>query len=574
MIPLLLASLAHATSGYDPTSPEQVFSGLETYTTDASAQLWAAIERHRDPDTTLFRPQQFNEATAWPEDSQFTPFISTCFGTTEPDAGAFLLHVGLGGQTATGTPVLFVPGAGDNASRGFVIMSLFMAAEGRPVYGITFSHPHGDVFQQAEIVADAIARIKERTGAAKVDVVSHSKGGLASAIYLSHTRGADWGNPAYEAIGTPYRGDVRRAVFIATPLDGVDTAYRWPGINYAALDPESAAAPSSWDTYYPATSTFLLNNVDLSRQDFFPGGGDLFPGQRQLLKAQPVDLPGSMPWLGVYAMAQQDWYTTWNGGLGFYSDSRGIEAAVEAGGNVIDTLATQGVDPRVELFILAGKNPLLTNGTWLLADQLYESVWLDIATASVDVWGSLITEIVDHTMPNLQVSDGDIQGLSSGKLILGEITAPSDGLVMLRSATREQALTARGAEVKETRVVDLAHLDLLYANVESAGNMREQAASDPVEYGWITGLADRYEQADTVGWVIQVLADPEPVEETDLPEETDEPVVDTPEPADDTDDGGVDVTPPDVYAGCECATGRAGGGLWVLGLLGWVRRRR
>jgi hypothetical protein len=77
-----------------------------------------------------------------------------------------------------------------------------------------------------------------------------------------------------------------------------------------------------------------------------------------------------------------------------------------------------------------------------------------------------------------------------------------------------------------------------------------------------------------VGWVIQVLADPEPVEETDLPEETDEPVVDTPEPADDTDDGGGDVLPPDVYAGCECATGRAGGGLWVLGLLGWVRRRR
>ncbi|HMV66067.1 MAG TPA: hypothetical protein PKA64_04390, partial [Myxococcota bacterium] len=499
MIPTLLLAAAQATSSFDPTSAEQIFSGVETYTTDGSAQLWAAIERHADTETSLFGPQQFNDTTAWPDDSPFMPFISTCFGTHEPDSGAFLLHVGLGAQTAHGTPVLFVPGAGDNASRGFVIMTLFMAAEGRPVYGITFSHPHGDVFEQAEVVADAIARIKERTGADQVDVVSHSKGGVATAIYLANTPGADWGDRAYEAHGTPYRGDVRRAVFIATPLDGVDTAYRWPGINYGALDADKAASPSSWDDYYPATTAVPLNKVDLGRQDFFPGGGDLFPGQRQLLKAQPVDLPGSMPWLGVYAAAQQDWYTTWHGGLGFYSSSRGIDAAVEAGGSVIDRIAAQGADPDIELFILAGKSPLLTNGTWLLADQLYDNVWLDIATASVDVWSSLITEITTHTMPSLRVSQGDIQGLSSGKLILGEITAPSDGLVMLRSATRVEALNARGAQVKETRIVNLAHLDLLYANPDSAENMREQAEADPVEYGWITGLADRYEQADTVG---------------------------------------------------------------------------
>jgi triacylglycerol esterase/lipase EstA (alpha/beta hydrolase family) len=574
MWPWLLLLSASATTDFDATAPEQIFSGVETFTTDGTAQLWGAIERHHDGDTTLFGPQQFNDETAWPDDSPYTPYISTCFGTPEPEAGSFLLHVGLGAQLATGTPVLFVPGAGDNASRGFVLMVIDFVLQGRPVYGITFSHPHGDVFEQAEIVADAIARIKERTGAEQVDVVSHSKGGIASAIYLSHTADADWGNPAYEAAGTPYRGDVRRAVFIATPLDGVDTAYRWPGINYASLDADAAVSPASWDSYYPATTAVILNETSLSRQDFFPGGGDLFPGQRQLLKAQPAELPGNMPWLGVYAMAQQDWYTTWHGGLGFYSESRGIEAATEAGGNVIDRIAAQGVDPSVEVFLLAGRSPLLTNGTWLLAQQLYDSAWLDIAASGIDVWSALITAVTSRTFPNLQVSDADLQGLSSGKLILGEITAPSDGLVMLRSATREQALNKRGAQIIETRIVELSHLDLLYANPDTAQSLRDQAELDPVQYGWTLGLADRYEASDTIGWLAAVLADPVAPggEDTDVTTDTDAPIS-----ADDTDlslDDGLDV-PPGVYAGCECDSA-AKLRFWpaaVMALAGLRRRR-
>ena len=61
---------------------------------------------------------------------------------------------------ATGTPILFVPGAGDNASRGFITMATHMDELNRPVYALTFAHPHGDVFMQAELVANAIARIK------------------------------------------------------------------------------------------------------------------------------------------------------------------------------------------------------------------------------------------------------------------------------------------------------------------------------------------------------------------------------------------------------------------------------
>ena len=59
---------------------------------------------------------------------------------------------------ASGTPILFVPGAADNGSRGFITMAWHQDLIGRPVYALTFAHPHGDAFEQAELIADAIAR--------------------------------------------------------------------------------------------------------------------------------------------------------------------------------------------------------------------------------------------------------------------------------------------------------------------------------------------------------------------------------------------------------------------------------
>ena len=211
----------------------------------------------------------------------------TCFGTSEPDSGTFLLHVGPDIGLATGTPILFVPGAGDNASRGFITMASHFDYAFRPVFAITFPHPHGDVFQQAELVADAVAVVKARTGADHVDIVSHSKGGIATAVYLSNTASGTWGTTdtatAYASVGTPYDGSVRRAVFIATPLGGIDTAYRWSSGTEMSLDADTAFSPSSWSDYYPYTTSNPFGSSALTDQDFLPDGADLFPGQRQLL---------------------------------------------------------------------------------------------------------------------------------------------------------------------------------------------------------------------------------------------------------------------------------------------------
>lgn len=505
---IALLSLAHATSSYDPGAFVE-YTGEETYTIDGSQQLWASIERHSDANAELFGPADYNRMTAWPEDSSFAPWIAQCFGTSTPETSEFLLHVAPREATSWGTPILFVPGAGDNGSRGFITMAWHMDLESRPTYALTFAHPHGDVFEQAEIVADAIARIKERTGAEQVDLVSHSKGGIASAIYLSNTAGAQWGDEGYEAVGTPYRGDVRKAVFIATPFAGIDTAYRWTMGNLTSLDAASALSPSSWEAYYPYTTGTWTYYEDLTAQDFFSDGdADLFPGQRQLLARQPYALPGELTWLGAYAL-QPDWYTTYEGGIGYWSVAAGIDDAVAAGGDFIETLAAHGIDPDVRLYVVAGENPVMPNGAEDLVVETFGEGWAEVLTSSADAWGQIIAGAVGDGLLGVGVTEEEVAGLASGDLVLGEISGPSDGLVFVDSATAIDRLTGRGAEVVDTYVANLSHLDLLYASPITGELLIEAAAANPDEDGWMAAFGERYTEADTINWVDDALAEDE-----------------------------------------------------------------
>jgi triacylglycerol lipase len=573
---LFLLSLASATSGFDPTTPAASFTGVETYTQDGSIRLWSAIERLEDPDHGFFHQEHFNDVTEWPRESEFAPWIDDCFGSQTPPSWKVLLHVGPSDPVAHGTPILFVPGAGDNGSRGFITLATHMDLLYRPVFVLTFAHPHGDVFMQAEMIADAIARIKARTGAAQVDLVSHSKGGIASAVYLSNLAGTVWPDSGYNSAGTRYRGDVRKAVFIATPLGGIDTSYRWPNQNLASTDADTAMAPTSWDSY---------GFTDLSDQDFLKDGQDLFPGHRQLLARQPYPLPGEQfASLGAYAL-QLDYYTTYEGGYGFYSHSDGIDAAIREGGSLIDSLPGIGVDPAVELYLMAGKNPLMPNGSEQYYTQSFGQVWTDLATSGTDAWGQVLAIITEDVLTGLSFSATDLQGLAAGKLVLGEITGESDGLVFTTSALDASALTARGAEVVATREADLSHLDLLYASPITGGLLQDAAAQDPLENGWMTGVGARYTAEDTIGQVEDWLADPE------NPDDTGEPTDDTGTgPTDDTgtqpqddsatqdsdgvgNDSEADDGRDPGSCGCSSATPGAWGwlGLVAMGLL--IRRR-
>ena len=563
---LLWIPAALATADYDPTAAQATYVGEETHLQDGSIQIWGQIEKHADPDRTLFRQEDFNAGLEWPQSSDWAPWIAQMFGSGTPHSSEFLLHAGVLEPVSQGTPILFVPGAGDNGSRGFITMATKMDLEGRPVFVLTFAHPHGDVFMQAEVVADAIARIKERRGVDQVDVVTHSKGAIAASIYASNAAGTDWPDSAYEVVGTPYRGDVRRLVTIGAPLGGIDTSYRWPLQNMASLDADTAVSPSSWTTYYPYTTGNLYVTTDLDEQDLLSADGDLFPGHRQLLRRQDHALPGEAPWLGAYSV-QQDWYTTYEGGFGYYSYSSGIDDAIDDAGDVIGALEAAGVDPDVEIFVLAGENPLLHNGAEYQWIQAFGEAWVDLATSGVDAWADLVAAAAENAGITELHSD-EVRGIVQGKLILGEISGPSDGLVFVDSATHVETLTGRGAQVGEVRVVDLAHLDLLYASPVTGQILIDAGEADPTEDGWMRAVGERYVEADTLGWVVEVLADPEEPGDTG---HLDTGLLDTADTADPTATPGGGAG---VLRNCDgCATGTpAGGGLFIL--LGALMLRR
>jgi pimeloyl-ACP methyl ester carboxylesterase len=502
---LVAARAASATTGFDATRPAASFSGDETWTVDGDVKLWSLIERLEDPDRLLFTQEQFNGATAWPADAWWAPHIDTCFGTSTPHSALALLHMGPRETIATGTPILFVPGAGDNASRGFITMATHMDELNRPVYALTFAHPHGDVFMQAELVADAIARIKERTGAAQVDLVAHSKGGIAATLYTSNHAAADWGSPAYSAAGTRYRGDVRRLVLIAAPMSGIDTAFRWPNMNLFGLEADTALAPTSWNTWYPYGAGLPSVNDSLVAQDFLASGGDLFPGHRQLLARQPYPLPGSQSSLDGYAL-QTDWYTTYEGGTGFFSKSDGIDAAIAAGGDLIARLATSGVDPGVDVYLLAGTHPLMPNGTDELSVNLYNQTW-SLPDATAEDWGAFVDGLVEGGWIPHGFEPSELQGLADGKLVLGEVTGVSDGLVFASSASFADGLIARGASVVDSHTADLSHLDLLYAS-PITGELLIEASTASATDGWMAAWGARYSAEDTIGWLEAAVADP------------------------------------------------------------------
>jgi len=109
-------------------------------------------------------------------------------------------------------PVLLVPGWFDTA-RELAPLRIRLVSAGWPqdhVVAITFSDPTGSNVVHAQEIARAVDSLLARTGAARVDIVAHSMGGLATREYLE-----DPGS----------RGRVRRVVLLATPNEGTYTAY-------------------------------------------------------------------------------------------------------------------------------------------------------------------------------------------------------------------------------------------------------------------------------------------------------------------------------------------------------------
>lgn len=307
---------------------------------------WPRVELHEDR-SPLFVREPFSPAARQDE-----PDVVLGFGgDEEPPSSRFLLHAATGFDAADDgrPPVLLVHGAVVDATtswgrasfrgRGGAGLAARLAGAGRRVFAVTFAHPHGCNFLWAEQLANAIARVRSLTGASKVDLVAHSKGGIAARIYCSDVR-----RPGM----TRYRGDVRRLLLLGVPNGGIDVAFAYPNLNYWVIH-HKASAPLSW------TEALCYGLwTDLRKESLYapPDGLGAYPGQAQMLAR----------WDGTYGLyeadpMQFDVRTTYEGGRGRVSISLGIEEAIAQGGGLIARLEKAGVARGVEVALLAGTKP-------------------------------------------------------------------------------------------------------------------------------------------------------------------------------------------------------------------------
>ena len=106
-------------------------------------------------------------------------------------------------------PILFVHGYTSNAATWDLMKSRFLADgwESNYLYAYTFSSTKSNA-SIAQDVAARVNEIKAATGAAKVDIISHSMGGLSSRYYLKNLGGTanvdDWVSLAGPNHGTTW----------------------------------------------------------------------------------------------------------------------------------------------------------------------------------------------------------------------------------------------------------------------------------------------------------------------------------------------------------------------------------
>lgn len=333
------------------------------------------------------------------------------FGTNTPHSSQFLLHYAPNWHKATRpVPILLVHGAGDNATRGFAHPWVFdipadgkiekpgimqdLAKKGFAVFAITFSHPHGDNFLQAQQVANAINRIRQVTGAGQVDVLCHSKGAMSVRIYASDLA-ADY--EKYDWI-TPFQKDIRKVLFVASPLKGIDTAFRYYAYNFTVMYQDMAAPVG------PTGMTWQGKWVKTSQHN------ELFPGQFQMLhnwvkEGISLNYQSATPDMNLSQIA------LYYGGISTLLKSEGIDKTIQKAGDVINSLCRKGMDPSVTCHILAGSKQEIDS---------IKFFWLEIP--------------------------------------VGEFADASDGVLFLKSATYEKGLTARGAKVKSKKVLKTHHV--------------------------------------------------------------------------------------------------------------------
>lgn len=284
---------------------------------------------------------------SFPEDDYFcessehrNPDVVKAFGTSSPPGTFFLLHHGPSNQKR-GYPVILVHGAGTDAScwtwegPGLTGLAWQLWRRGFWVFGITFSHPHGDNRIQGRQLAAACEKVCQITGSPRVDIVAHSKGGIACRAWLQGM---------VEGVSCDA---VRRVCFLGVPNLGLDFIFRYPLL-----------ALSAWSLGFSMPIPYVQLNVGLSKVDtqkHSPYRGGAFKGQGQMLR----------DWSKDYPLEPGDWeaLTVYRGGQTMIGCSLGIEEAIKDGEDFVSRLAEKPFVNPVEVALMAGSTSF-----WLLGE--------------------------------------------------------------------------------------------------------------------------------------------------------------------------------------------------------------
>jgi len=177
-----------------------------------------------------------------------------------PDAGPFV-------------PVLMVPGWFKTGA-AFAGLRARMLNAGWPedhVAAITFAERTGSNREHAREMAAAVDDLLARTGAARVDIIAHSMGGLATRLYLRD-----------------HPGKVRRVVFLATPHRGTYAAYLAFGRGRAEMLPGSAFLDSLNAAPPVPPGVEAMTVRTLVDAHIIPGVSATLPGVRDVVVCCPA----------------------------------------------------------------------------------------------------------------------------------------------------------------------------------------------------------------------------------------------------------------------------------------------
>lgn len=329
-----------------PVAPVRATSPVleATYTTSIS-NGWAQVERWRDP-STAFAQETFPPDGRGNQTGQRVTFFG---GNATPQSAHFLLYYAPNWNTAPNTtPVLLVHGANQDADLAWANpneagnfgcgqqicpttgLMQSLVSSGFKVFAIGFPQKNGDGYFWAEQIEDAIQVIKSRTGVSTVDVVSWSKGAFNARMYASSVR---------QSWGSPYQGDIRRLIMAGGPNNGIDLSFRH-GWNFSL--PVYPACNGTIDGPTPHDQLVCFGVWQNGPQWTYSSA--YFPGAAQMLKR----------WDSVFPLptGEQDWETTYYGGLGFYTHGNGIDAYM--GPSLVDTVRTAGTSAGVKVYELCG----------------------------------------------------------------------------------------------------------------------------------------------------------------------------------------------------------------------------